>query len=321
MRCASRYAYQEIKSPCNGWQESPKRSSGLKIGRMFSGWVHGGILKGSENDFNKTAHSGLLPWTCAFGKWADRTGTKTKLRLEKNSHQHGLGEMGKLEPDTQPDPQCIHSAFHQLLFLQAQVTEAVTASLTFNRGLSWDHAARFGWPTLWSLQIPTVLQEKTNVGAWIFAKLPGSKLPAAGFRGPKSYWWQQVSTERRGLSPTQGQDEKEGCPKTQDLPEVCAGREQVQHSRPPDHWSQSTPAAYQAGGCHGDRHQAEDHAAQALGARPWRSCGWMWDDHLSIKMLITAPPLPHPPEYSASLRPGGGGRVASHTPGGGHGTV
>lgn len=34
------------------------------------------------------------------------------------------------------------------------------------------------------------------------------------------------------------------------------------------------------------------------------------DDHLSLKMLITAPPLPHPPEYSASSRLGGGVGVA-----------
>lgn len=45
---------------------------------------------------------------------------------------------------------------------------------------------------------------------------PGSELPATGFRGPRSYWQQQASTDRRGLSPTWGQDEKEGSPRTQE---------------------------------------------------------------------------------------------------------
>ena len=138
---------------------------------MLSGWVHGGKLKVSENDFIKTAHLGLLPWTCAFGKWADQTSILTKLRVENKSPPtwpRGNVEIGA----RQPDLQCIHPAFHQLLFLWVQVTEAVTASLTFNRGLSGDCAVGPGKPTLWSLQIPTVLQEKTNAGAWIFAKLP-----------------------------------------------------------------------------------------------------------------------------------------------------
>ena len=53
-------------------------------------------------------------------------------------------ELARALPGTQPDLRCIHPTFHQLLFLRAQVTEAVTASLSFNQGLSKGHAARLG---------------------------------------------------------------------------------------------------------------------------------------------------------------------------------
>lgn len=57
-------------------------------------------------------------------------------------------------PGTQPDLRCIHATFQQPLFLQAQVTEAVTASLGFNRGLSEGRAARLGPVCSWKSADP-----------------------------------------------------------------------------------------------------------------------------------------------------------------------
>lgn len=124
-RCVSRYAYQEIEFPVMDGRNHLRGSSGLKIGHIFSGCVNAGNLKGPINDFNKAVHLGLLSWTRAFGKWADRTNVPAKLRTENKC------------PPTWPRGKCEHWHVHCQVCNQTCGASTQLFTSSFSSRLKW----------------------------------------------------------------------------------------------------------------------------------------------------------------------------------------